>query len=151
MAQSLSKVYLHIVFHIKTTSPKIKTDDLERIHAYIGQIINTTGCINIWVDGVEDHVHALCLLSREVTIAHLVEEIKRNSSRWLKTIDKHYHTFAWQSGYGCFSISQSVVDKTLNYIKNQREHHHKKTFEEEYIDFLKLYNIEYDDRYVLSD
>ena len=77
MAQSLCKIYIHMIFHIKTTSPHICEEDLLRIHAYIGQLVNKTGCVNIWVGGIEDHVHALCLLSREETISHLVEEIKR--------------------------------------------------------------------------
>ena len=81
MAQSLCKIYLHIIFHIKTTSPCILDEDLERVHAYIGQIINDTKCTNIWVDGVGDHVHVLCMLGREVSPAQLVEAIKRNSSR----------------------------------------------------------------------
>ncbi|MBQ0019148.1 MAG: transposase [Bacteroidales bacterium] len=151
MAQSLSKIYLHIIFHIKTTSPRIREVDLERVHAYIGQLVNEASCIHIWANGVEDHVHILCMLGREVTIAHLLEEVKRNSSRWIKNIDAYYHQFAWQSGYAAFSVSQSVVDKTLAYIKNQREHHKKRTFKDEYIDFLNLYNIEYDERYVFSD
>lgn len=151
MAQSLSKIYLHIIFHIKTTSPRIREIDLDRVHAYIGQLVNETNCIHIWADGVEDHVHVLCMLGREVTVAHLVEEIKRNSSRWIKSIDACYHQFAWQGGYAALSVSQSVVDKTLAYIKNQREHHKKYSFQDEYREFLKLYNIEYDERYVFAD
>lgn len=151
MAQSLSKIYLHIIFHIKTTSPQVREVDLQRVHAYIGQLINDAGCINIWADGVGDHVHVLCLLGREVSIAHLVEVVKRNSSRWIKNIDVSYQHFAWQGGYAAFSVSQSVVDRTLAYIKNQREHHKKHSFQDEYIEFLKLYNIEYDERYVFSD
>ena len=152
MPQSLSKVYLHLVFHIKTTSPQIQTNDLVRMHAYIGQLINKTGCVNIWVGGIEDHVHALCLLSREETISHLVEEIKRNSSRWIKTVDEQYYKdFAWQGGYGCFSVSQSVVDKTLNYIKNQSQHHQKQSFDDEYKSFLTLYEVDYDEEYLFKD
>ena len=151
MPQSLSKVYLHIVFHIKTTSPPIRQCDWERVHAYIGQLVNTTGCINVWVGGVEDHVHVLCLLSREETIAHLIEELKRNSSRWIKTIDDCYKDFAWQGGYGVFSVSQSMSEKTLEYIKNQRRHHEKQTFEDEYISLLKLYNIDYNEQYLFHD
>lgn len=151
MSQSLSKIYLHIIFHIKTTSPRILQDDLERVHAYIGQLVNKTGCINIWTNGVEDHVHILCLMSREISVAHLVEEVKRNSSRWIKRINDIYKHFSWQAGYGVFSVSQSTVDKTVLYIKNQQEHHRNKSFKEEYLTFLKLYNIEYDERYVFSD
>lgn len=151
MAQSLSKIYLHIVFHIKTTCHVIYDSDLERVHSYIGQLINETGCINIWVGGVGDHVHALCLLARDVSVSRLVEEIKRNSSRWIKTLSPDYAEFAWQGGYAVFSVSQSVVGRTLEYVKNQREHHKKVSFRDEYLDFLRLYNIEYDDRYVFAD
>lgn len=151
MPQSLSKIYLHIIFHTKTTSPTIREVDLQRTHAYIGQLVNDAGCFNIWADGVDDHVHILCLLGREVTIAHLVEEVKRNSSRWIKSIDPVYRDFAWQGGYAAFSVSQSVVDKTLAYVKSQREHHKKQSFRDEYISFLKLYDIEYDERYVFID
>ena len=91
------------------------------------------------------------LLSREETVSHLVEEIKRNSSRWLKTLSPHYASFAWQGGYAAFSVSQSVVEKTLAYVGNQREHHAKHSFKEEYVEFLKLYNVEYDERYVFND
>lgn len=151
MAQSLCKIYLHIIFHIKTTSPTILDDDLERVHAYIGQLINDTKCTNIWIDGVGDHVHALCLLGREVSISHLLEEMKRNSSRWIKSLSPHYAQFSWQGGYAAFSVSQSIVDNTLAYIKNQREHHKKMTYQDEYRKFLELYHIEYDEKYVFTD
>lgn len=151
MAQSLSKVYLHVVFHIKTTSPKIKEEHMERMHSYIGQLVNNTGCKVIRVGGMPDHVHVVCTLSREVTIAHLVEELKRNSSRWIKTLDEGYKWFAWQNGYAVFSVSQSVIDKTVTYVINQREHHAKVSFKDEYLQLLKLYGIEYDERYVFSD
>ena len=121
MAQSLSKLYIHLIFHIKTTSPHISDEDLER------------------------------LLSKNESISHVVEEVKRNSSRWIKTIDARYGRFEWQGGYGAFSVSQSVVDKTLEYIRNQKTHHAKHSFHDEYIGFLKLYGISYDDRYVFTD
>ena len=151
MPQSLSKIYLHIVFHIKTTSPQIDEAHLERVHSYIGQLVNSTGCSVIRVGGIGDHVHVLCLLSRNETVSHLVEEIKRNSSRWIKTLGQEYEGFAWQGGYAVFSVSESVINKTIEYIVNQKEHHKKLSFKEEYIQFLKLYNIEYDERYVFED
>ena len=152
MPQSLSKIYIHLIFHIKTTSPRIKSEDLDRVHSYIGQLINETGSVNIWMNGVGDHVHALFLLSREISISKLVEEVKRNSSRWIKSISfDHYKDFEWQGGYAAFSVSQSVVDKVVEYVSTQKEHHKKMTFEEEYIQFLKLHNIEYDERYVFAD
>ena len=100
---------------------------------------------------MEDHVHLVCQLGREQTIARLVEEVKRNSSRWIKTLSPHYRGFAWQSGYAVFSVSQSSLAKVLAYVNNQREHHTKQTFRDEYLAFLNLYNVEYDENYVLSD
>ena len=151
MPQSLSKIYLHIVFHIKTTSPQIDEAHLERVHSYIGQLVNSTGCSVIRVGGIGDHVHVLCLLSRNETVSHLVEEIKRNSSRWIKTLGQEYECFAWQGGYAVFSVSESLINKTIEYVINQTEHHKKLSFKEEYIQFLKLYNIDYDERYVFED
>lgn len=151
MAQSLSKIYLHIIFHIKSDSPAVADEHLPRLHSYIGQLINQTGCQTIRVGGMGDHVHALCLLSRNETVAHLVEEMKRNSSRWLKTVAPAYATFAWQGGYGVFSVSQSVVGKTVDYIASQADHHRHHSFRDEYISFLKLYGIGYDEQYVFSD
>ena len=151
MAQSLCKIYLHIIFHIKTTSPCILDDDLKRVHAYIGEIINDSKCTTIWVGGVGDHVHVLCLLGREVSIAQLVEAMKRNSSRWIKTLATHYRAFAWQNGYGVFSVSQSIVDKTLDYISNQEMHHKRFSFQDEYRQFLLSYGVEYDEAYVFKD
>lgn len=151
MPQSLSKIYLHVVFRIKYSSPPILEEHLPNLHAYIGEMINLTGCVNVLVGGVENHVHALCLLGREVSPSHLVKEIKRNSSRWIKTLSPHYENFAWQGGYGVFSVSPSVVDRTLQYIKNQRKHHKQVQFENEYLTFLKTYGINYDEKYVFED
>lgn len=113
--------------------------------------MNATGCKIIRVGGISDHVHVVCQLSKNETVTHLVEEIKRNSSRWIKTLDSRYEHFAWQNGYAAFSISQSVLPKTVEYVKNQREHHRKTSFQEEYLYFLRLYEIDYDERYVFSD
>lgn len=151
MAQSLCKIYLHVVFHVKTTSPIVKDEHLAQLHNYIGALVNTTGCQVLCVGGTGNYIHALMLFSRTETIAHVVEEMKRNSSRWIKTISPEYEKFAWQGGYGFFSVSQSQVDTVVNYIKNQKEHHKKQSFRDEYLEFLRLYKIEYDERYVLSD
>ena len=151
MPQSLCKIYLHIVFHIKTTSPEIDEEHLERLHNYIGQLVNSTGCKVIRVGGTSDHVHIICLLAKDETVSHLVEEMKRNSSRWIKTLSTRYTAFAWQSGYAAFSVSQSVIEKTIEYVNNKKLHHQKLSFHDEYIQFLKLYHIEYDERYVLRD
>lgn len=151
MAQSLCKIYLHIIFHVKTVSPQIANVHLERVHSYIGQLVNNTGCKAIRVGGIGDHVHIVCILARNENVAHLVEEVKRNSSRWIKTLAPTYEHFAWQNGYAVFSISQSQINKVIDYVANQAEHHKKQSFRDEYLAFLRLYNVEYNDRYVLSD
>ena len=151
MAQSLSKIYVHLIFHIKSTSPFLKVEDLPRVHAYLAQLVKDTGCIDIKIGGTEDHVHLLFLLSKDESLSHVVEEVKRNSSRWIKRVDSHYGTFAWQNGYGAFSVSQSVVKRTKEYISNQSEHHKKVSFADEYRAFLKLYGVNYDERYVFRD
>lgn len=151
MPQSLSKIYLHLIFHVKTTSPRIRREDDASVHSYIGQLVNAAGCTNIWVGGSDDHVHILFLLSKDVMVSHVVEEVKRNSSRWIKTFSPRYRGFAWQGGYGVFSVSQSVVDKTLSYIKRQREHHLKCSFAEEYHKFLESYGVSYNEEFVFKD
>lgn len=151
MSQSLSKIYIHLIFHIKTTSLGICEWDLERVHSYIGQLVNTTGCHVIQVGGVKDHVHILFLLSKNESISHVVEEVKRNSIRWIKSISPYYNKFEWQSGYGAFSVSQSVADKTLEYIQGQKAHHARRSFQDEYKEFLKLYDISYDEHFLFRD
>ena len=151
MAQSLCKIYLHIIFHIKTTSPLVEDEHLPRLHQYIGALVNTTGCQALCVGGTGNHVHALLMFSKTETVAHIIEEMKRNSSRWIKTLSPKYEKFTWQGGYGVFSVSQSQVDTVIAYIRNQVEHHKKQSFRDEYLEFLRLYKIEYDERDVLAD
>lgn len=151
MAQSLTKIYIHLIFHIKTTSPLIRKEDQERIHAYLGQLVNQMGCQVLQVGGIGDHVHLLFLLSKNESLSHVVEEVKRNSSRWISHLDAYYVRFGWQGGYAAFSVSQSIVEKTLAYIKGQEEHHKKRSFHEEYLEFLNIYGIKYDERYVFVD
>ena len=94
MAQSLSKIYIHLIFHIKSTSPQIRENDLEWLHSYIGKLVKTAGCTEIKAGGIGDHVHVLFILSKDVTISEIVEEIKRNSSRWIKDLDPGYYHFS---------------------------------------------------------
>jgi len=151
MAQSLSKIYIHIVFRIKNTSPLILTEHKKDLYAYIGSIIRTNESIPIIINGTKDHVHILCIMSKNISLAKLTEEIKRHSSRWIKTIDAHYAKFAWQGGYAGFSLSESVHDKTKKYIANQEDHHKKQTFKEEVVRFLKEYGVEYNEKYLFDD
>jgi putative transposase len=151
MAQSLSKLYVHIVFHIKNPHCPIRNEDKKDLYAYIGSIIKDNSSIPILINGVSNHVHILCIMSKNIALSKLVEEIKRHSSRWIKTLGAHYNQFEWQGGYAGFSVSQSIHDKTKLYIENQEVHHKKMTFQEELIAFLKEYQINYDERYLWTD
>jgi putative transposase len=151
MSQSLSKLFVHIVFHVKKTSCLIRKQDKNELYAYMGSIIKDNESIPILINGVENHVHILCIMSKNIALAKLVEEIKRHSSRWIKTKDNYYIGFAWQGGYGGFSVSASLHDITKNYIANQEQHHHKMSFQEEYLLFLKEYGIDYNDEYLWTD
>jgi REP element-mobilizing transposase RayT len=151
MAQSLSKLFVHIIFHTKNSYVLIRNEDKARLYAYIGSVINDRGSIPILINGIKDHVHILCVMSKNISLAQLTEEIKRHSSRWIKTLDSYYSNFAWQGGYAGFSVSLSLVEKTKKYIENQEEHHKKKTFKEELILFLQEYKVEYDERYLFTD
>ena len=151
MTQSLSKLYIHATFHVKYNSVLLRKQDYADLYAYIGQVLKTQGCTPKQIGGVENHIHILCIMSKNIALAKLMEEVKRNSSRWIKTKDDYYKDFAWQGGYGCFSVSQSVVDRTRRYIQNQEQHHHGTTFEEEYLAFLKEYDVDYDEAYLFSD
>ncbi len=148
MGQSLVKNYLHIIFSTKHRQPFI-TDDIEdELHAYLGGICKNLDCLPIKVGGYADHIHILCMLSKKIALMKLLEEIKSHSSKWIKTQGEAFSNFYWQDGYGAFSVNPSEVDIVIRYIDNQKEHHAKKTFQEEYRAFLKKYQVEYDERYV---
>ncbi|MFA8450943.1 MAG: transposase [Bacteroidales bacterium] len=151
MSQSLSKLYVHLVFHIKTNSCIIRNQDQYALYAYIASIIKERESMPIIVNGVKDHVHILFILSKNIAISDLVKDIKRHSSRWIKGLDPFYSQFNWQRGYGAFSVSSSLHDKTRNYILNQEKHHYKMTFREEYLLFLKEYKIDYKEEYLWND
>ncbi|WP_436414734.1 transposase [Petrimonas sp.] len=151
MSQSLSKMFIHIIFHIKSTSVEIRKEDASELYAYIGAVLKDLNCIPILTNGVGDHIHILCVMSKTITLAKLVEDVKRHSSRWIKTKSAYYTKFAWQGGYAGFSVSPSLCEKTRKYIENQEEHHKKMTFKEEYLLFLKEYGIEYDENYLWTD
>jgi REP element-mobilizing transposase RayT len=151
MSQSLSKLFVHIIFHVKNNALKIRNQEKNELYAYMGSILKEHNSIPIIINGVEDHVHILCIMSKNVALAKLVEEVKRHSSRWIKTKAPHYSKFAWQGGYAGFSVSPSLHDIAKRYIVNQEVHHESKTFKEEYLMFLKEYGIEFDERYLWQD
>lgn len=149
MAQSLDKVLIHIVFSTKYRYPFLAEKSIrDQMHAYIGGTCNELGCPVLTVGGVADHVHILCRLTRNHAIATIVRDIKRSSSKWIKTKGSLLTKFAWQNGYGVFSVGQSEVERVKTYIAGQEEHHRKKRFADEYRLFLQRYGVAYDERYV---
>ncbi len=149
MPQSLDNVLIHIVFSTKNRNPFLSDPKMRKeMHAYLGGTCNNLDCRVIIVGGVADHIHILCKLSRNISIAKLVAEIKRTSSKWIKGKGTMLSKFAWQNGYGVFSVGKSEIERLKIYIANQDEHHKKKRFQDEYRLFLKKYEMEYDERFV---
>lgn len=148
MGQSLVKNYIHIIFSTKFRKAFIQSPVDQELYGYLGAICKSLECSPIRIGGHFDHVHVLCILSKKIALVALVEKLKSNSSRWIKTKDKSLQNFYWQNGYGAFSVNPSEVDSVVAYIENQHEHHSRKTFQEEYRAFLKKYAVEYDERYI---
>ena len=148
MGQSLVKNYVHIVFSTKHREDFIFEEIENELYSYIGGICKNLECNPVQIGGYKNHVHILCVLSKKIALMKLVEEIKSHSSKWIKTIDKRLHNFYWQAGYGAFSVNPKQIDVVREYILNQKQHHGKKTFQDEYRTFLKEYKIEYNEQYV---
>jgi len=148
MSQSLSKLYVHIVFHVKNNRILIRPETEQELYAYIGGVIKKNASIPIRINGVGNHIHILSTMSKNISLAKLVEEIKTHSSRWIKTKGNYYKDFAWQGGYGGFSVSQSAVDIVSNYIDRQKLHHRKLSREDEYVSLLRKHSVVFDDNYL---
>ena len=148
MAQSLAQVYLHSIFSTKYRQNLIIPEVESQLYAYIGGIINNLGGRPLIINGLPDHIHILSTLPRTVAIAKYLEEIKKNSSKWMKVQRPELNHFAWQNGYATFSVSSSKTGAVTNYIKNQKEHHKQLTFKEEVIRFLNECNVEYNEKYL---
>ena len=149
MAQSLSKILLHTVFSTKERRPFLRDKpQRDELYRYLGGILTNLDCQPLIIGGVEDHVHLLFTQSRTATVADVVKELKRSSSVWLKANSPALADFAWQGGYGVFSIGQSQVDDVRTYIAGQEEHHRKISFQDEFRRLLQRYEIAFDERYV---
>jgi len=146
MPQSFSNVLVHLIFSTKNREPLITTDIEILLHQYLAATFKDHESPTLTIGGMPDHVHILFTLSRKITIAAMVEHAKTSSSKWIKS--KDVRGFYWQSGYGAFSIGQSNVEALKTYIANQKMHHRKKTFQGEYREFLRKYDVDYDERYV---
>lgn len=148
MPQSLAKVYLHIVFSTKNREPILADDWRDELFRVLDGAANNLDCRSLLVGGMADHVHMLVALGRTITIADAVGKIKSTSSLWINQTRGLPSPFHWQAGYGAFSVSQSSVESVREYIRRQPEHHAQQAFQDEFREWLRRYQIEWDENYV---
>jgi len=148
MAQTLVQIFIHVVFSTKNRADMIKPEIEKELFAYIGGIAANNNSKLVAAGGTANHIHLLILLSKTIELSELIGDIKRNSSRWIKTKGDSYKTFGWQDGFAAFSVGQTQVPIVKEYIANQKEKHSRQKFEEEMRMFFDKYAIEYDERYV---
>ncbi len=140
--------YVHLVFAVKHREALLTEDIRDKVFSYISGVVTSLKHKAIAVDGVSDHVHIFIGLHPDVSISATVRDIKRASSTFINEEKLSRKKFAWQEGYGSFTYSRSHVSRVYHYIKNQKRHHQKKTFKDEYLEFLKKYEIDYDEKYL---
>ena len=148
MPQSLVRMLVHVYFSTKNRVDLIKPEIENDLFGYMHGIVENNKSKLILANGTGNHVHLLISLGKTADVSELVGDIKRDSSKWVKTKDAKFGDFHWQEGYGAFSIGQSQVEVVMNYIKNQKQHHSKQDFKNEFRGLLKKYEVEYDERYV---
>jgi REP element-mobilizing transposase RayT len=148
MSQSLNCNYLHIVFSTKHRQHLILPEFEDYLYRYITGISKNFNSPVICINGVADHLHILVRLSSTISVAKLVEEIKKNSSKWIKQQYPGNNNFYWQNGYGAFSVSPKHLESVKAYIDRQKQHHANDTYQAEFIRFLKSYELSYDERFL---
>jgi len=151
MANTYTQLYFHIVFAVKGRANLIAAHWKDELYKYVAGIITNKNQKLMIINGMPNHVHLLVGTKPTCNLSDLVRDIKANSSKWINEKQFVAGKFEWQTGFGAFTVSQSGVNKVIDYIKNQEEHHKSKTFKDEYIDFLKAYEIEYKPEYIFSD
>jgi len=148
MAQSLSKLLVHIVFATKDRYPYLTDAVRAEFHAYAASVLQSCESPALIINSMPDHVHILCVLSKNRALCDVVEEVKRSTSRWIKSKGGMLAKFYWQHGYGVFSVSQSNVAAVLEYVANQEEHHWRMSFQDELRELFRKHAVEFDERYV---
>jgi putative transposase len=150
MPGTYSQIYIQIVFAVKGRENLISKSWRDELHKYISGIITNKGHKSIIVNGVADHIHAFVGLKPVMAISDLVRDMKNNSSKFINESNFVKGKFAWQEGYGAFSYAQSQIENVYNYIQNQEQHHQKKKFRQEYIEFLEEFQVTYDEKYLFD-
>ena len=151
MANTYTQLYFHIVFAVKGRSNYISEQWKDELYKYISGIIANKDQKLMIVNGMPNHIHLLIGTKPNCNLSDLIRDIKANSSKWMNEKKFTNFHFEWQTGFGAFTVSQSVVPNVIEYIKNQEEHHRKKTFKEEYVEFLKAYQIDFKDEYLFDE
>ena len=150
MANTFTSLHYHVIFSTKNREPWIDQSIESRVWAFLGGVARQNKIKALQIGGTENHIHMLLGIPPTATVSKAVQLIKGGSSIWIKSEFAAKRAFAWQDGYGAFSVSKSVLPEVIEYIQNQREHHRAKTFEEEYVAFLNKHGIEHDARYVFD-
>ncbi len=148
MSQSFTNLLYHIIFSTKDRRPIITIDHQPRLYEYIGGVVRGAGGISLGINGMEDHVHLLCKLRPDRALSDVLRELKSNATGWMHDIFPRFSDFSWQRGYAAFTVSQSNLKQVQRYLARQKEHHRKTSFRDEFIKFLKVNRIEYDERYI---
>ena len=151
MANTYHQVYIQAVFAVKYRAAVLDKEWRKEVFGVIGNLINESGCKTIIVNGVEDHVHCFLGLKPTVSISELMKTVKAKSSKYINDNRFLLNRFEWQEGYGAFSYSKSHVQNVINYIQNQEERHKTKSFQEEYLEFLEAFEVDYDERYIFKE
>ena len=151
MANTYTQIHIHTVFAVQNRRSLINKSWQERLYKYIIAIIQKHGHKVLSIGGMPDHVHILFGFRPTQALSNLMQEVKRDSSEWINKEKLVMGRFSWQEGYGAFSYGKSQISAVANYIEKQEKHHKKNAFREEYLDFLKKFDVEYDERYVFKD
>ncbi len=150
MANTYTQLYIHYIFAVQNRTSLINKRWKEQLYKYINGIIIQQGHKPFAINGMTDHIHVLVSMSPKQAPSDLMFDVKRSSTLWINEHKFVAGKFSWQEGFGAFSYGKSQIPSIVNYIENQEKHHKKQTFYEEYLDFLKLYEVEFDERYVLK-
>lgn len=151
MANTYTQLYIHVVFAVKRRASVLAKSWRDELFQYITGIVKNKGQKLMIVNGVEDHIHILLGIKPDCNLSDLVRDIKANSSRWINDNNKVAGKFEWQTGFGAFSVGSSQVNIICNYIAHQEEHHQTTKFREEYVEFLKAYDIDYKEEYLFEE
>ncbi|MFZ6052739.1 IS200/IS605 family transposase [Halocola ammonii] len=151
MANTYHQIYVHSIYGVKYRSACIGEDWQDQLFHVIGNLINETGCQSVITNGVSDHVHSLFALSSKVSVAEVMKSVKAKSSKWINENGFLGSKFEWQKGYGVFSHSKNQLKDVYSYIQNQDEHHKKTNFRDEYLSFLKRYDVDFDEKYIFQE